>query len=316
MRFRALAVLALLTTTTNLLSAGTLPHEAVMDETVSLRPNLTPGYEARVVMEVTRTTTERLGMAPGGGKPPERTLSGEQKIGFLMKVVRSDENGAVVTLRIDDIDMKARTPRGEFAWNSADPRKPSDNTNLALTSSRSMLGATITLTLDKDGNITGSDNGGVNMPTGDLADYARLVVGSEEARARWSPILAPKKADATARVGDSWKLVEVMKNPPIGRFDTNMDLKLASADKRSARVEIAGNYTLVAFPEGATLLFDVKESKVAGSVDWDRTTGLFKTAELDLMIELQGTAQGLPIQRRTETNIKFRREPVPAPKSE
>jgi hypothetical protein len=315
MRFRALAVLATLTTT-SILPAGTLAFEAAMDEPVSLKPNLTPGYEARVVMEVKRTTTEKLGMAPGGGKAPERMLTGHQTIGFLMKVVRSDESGAVVTLRIDDIDMKASTPRGEFAWNSADPRKPGDNSNLALTVSRPMLGATITLTLDKDGNITGSDNGGVNMPTGDLADYARLVVGNEEARARWSPILAPKKADAIAKVGESWKLVEAMKNPPIGRFDTNMDLRLVSAEKRSARIEMTGNYSLAAFPEGATLLFEVKDSKVAGSIEWDRTTGLFKTAEFDLMIELQGTAQGLPIQRRTETIIKFRREPVSAARSE
>jgi hypothetical protein len=316
MRTRALAVLATLTTATNILAAGTAANGAAMDEPVSLKPNLTPGYEARVVMEMTRKTTERLGMNPGGGAPPERTLSGTQTVGFLMKVVRSDDAGAVVTMRIDDIETTATTPRGEFRWKSTDPRTPGDNNNLALTSSRPMLGATITFTLDKDGNVVSADNGGVNMPTGDLSDYARLVVGNEEARARWSPVFAPRKRDFSVKIGDEWSLVEAMKNPPIGQFNTNMNLKVATASKNTARVEVNGNYSLVAFPEGSTLLFEVKGSKVAGQIEWDRTVGLFKSAEFDLEIELHGAAQGLPIQRKTETKIKIRREPAPTPKGE
>lgn len=313
MRFRVSAVLAIAVSSSLAGAAAPMPSK---DEPVSLKPNYTPGYEARIVMETTRSFTQRLGMPLQDGKVPENTTSGEQKVGFLMKVVRSDDSGAVVTFRIDDIDFVAKSSRGEFAWKSTDPRKANDNANQALTTMRPALGATITFTFDKDGNILSSDNGGVNMPTGGFVDFIRLVVGNQETRARWSPILSPRKGDFMAAPGQSWTITESMNNPPLGKFTQTTELTLKSADEKSARIDVAGNFALGATDDGGAPTFNVESSSITGHIEWDRTVGLFSSAELHQTVELKGAAQGLPISFKTDTKIKFRREPVPATKAE
>lgn len=289
---------------------------AAQPQKVSLQPNFTPEYQARLIMETTRTSTRMLQLGPADAKPQENATSGQQTIEFLMRITRSDDAGSVVTLRVERIEMSAKTTRGEFEWKSTDPRTPGDNANLALTTMRPSLGAVLTFEFDPKGNVVKADNGGVQMPTGEIVDFIRLAVGTQEARARWSPLLAPKKDDFNAEIGQKWSHEEKLNNPPLGQFTATTEYTLKSADDSQAIIDLTGEYELGPGPDGQAPMFKIKDSSVTGSIVWDRTLGFFKSMELDQRIELEGNAQGIPLGFRTETNVKIRREeatPAKAP---
>lgn len=273
---------------------------------VSLQPSFTPGYEAKVIMETTRSVTLEVDM-PDGTKQ-DRTTSGQHTIDFLLKVVRSDSTGSTVTLRVDRIDMTAKSLRGDFAWKSTDPRSPNDANNRALTTMRPSLGATVTIDLDAKGNITKVDNGGVQMSPGDLADFINLVVGPADVRNRWSPVLSPRKDDFVAAVGQTWTGEERLTKPPFGIFVATTNYTLKSADEQQAIVTLDGKFTLEAAPDSPQKLFDVKESSMTGTLVWDRTVGMFKTYEAAQRLTLKGVGQGFSMGQRTETTVKIRRE--------
>ncbi len=281
------------------------------DKRVSLQPTFTPGYEAKVVMEMTRTSTRLLSLGPApDAKPQESSTSGHEVIDFLLHVVRSDEKASVVTLRVDRIEMSAKTMKGEFDWKSTDPREQGDNNNPVLSTMRPALGSTITFEFDPQGNVTKVDNGGVQLPTGELADFIRLAVGMPEVRARWSPIFSPRKGDFSVEIGQKWTGEEKINTPPLGAFTESRQYVLSSASDRLAVIDFTGSYALGPSAEGQAVMFKVKESAVTGSIHWDRTVGFFESMELDQRIELEGNAQGIPIGFRTETRFKIRREPA------
>jgi len=285
-------------------------------KSASLQPNFTPGYTAKVIMETSRKSTRVIKMGEAEAKPQESSTSGEQTIEFLLNVVRNDEKGSVVTLRVDRIEMDAKTIRGEFAWKSTDPRTPGDNTNVALSTMRPALGSTITIEFDAEGNVTNVGNGGVQMPTGEIVDFFRLAVGPAEVRARWSPVLAPRKGDFKVDLGQKWTGEEKLNTPPLGQFTEAREYVLSSISDRLAVINFTGNYTLGAGPDGQAPMFRVIDSAVTGSIHWDRTIGFFESMELNQRVELQGNANGFPIGFRTETSVKIRREAVSPPKAE
>ncbi len=291
---------------------------AATDEpkTVSLQPAFTPGYTAKVIMETTRKSTRILKMGEAEAKPQESSTSGEQTIEFLLTVARSDDKGSAVTLRVDRIEMAAKTIRGEFAWKSTDPRTTGDNTNTALSTMRPALGSTITIEFDAEGNVTNVGNGGVQIPTGEIVDFFRLAVGPAEVRARWSPVLAPRKGDFKVNLGQKWSGEEKLNTPPLGQFTETREYVLSSISDRLAVINFTGSYALAAGADGQAPMFLVTDSAVTGSIHWDRTVGFFESMELNQRVELQGNANGFPIGFRTETSVKIRREAAAAAKPE
>lgn len=301
-RLTRLGTLAIALTAT--IAAAATP--ATDPQKVSLQPSFTPGYETKVIMETTRSVTLEVDM-PDGTKQ-DRTTSGQHTIEFLYKVVKSDAAGSTVTLRIDRIEMTAKTLRGDFAWKSTDPRSPDDANNRALTTMRPSLGATVTIDLDAKGNVTRVDNGGVQMTPGDLADFINLVVGPADVRNRWSPVLSPRKGDFVAAIGETWSGEEKLTKPPFGIFVASTNYTLKSADDQQAIVALDGKFTLEAAPDSPQKLFDVKDSSMSGTLVWDRTVGMFKTYEAAQRLTLKGIGQGFSMGQRTETTVKIRRE--------
>lgn len=279
---------------------------AVEPEKVSLQPNFTAGYEAKVVMETTRTVALDVAM-PDGGKQ-EKTTSGQQTIEFLFRVAKADASGSSVTLRVDKIELSAKTLRGDFEWKSTDPRTAGDNANRALVTMRPALGATITIDLDAKGNVTRVDNGGVLTSPGELADFVNLLVSGPDVRNRWSPVLSPRKSDFVAGVGETWTGEEKMTKPPFGVFTSKTNYTLKSATDAEAVIGLSGEFTLDAAPDAPQKMFDVETSTVTGTLVWDRTIGLFKTLELEQRVSLRGNGQGFQMGQRTETKVKIRRE--------
>ncbi len=276
-------------------------------EPISLKPNLTPGHESVVVVETSRTSTILPMGLPGEGAQ-EKSTAGSHTIEYLMKVASSDATGSVVTLRVEKIEMTAKTAKAEYNWKSTDARGKNDVDNQVLTTMRPALGATITISLDPLGNVTKVDNGGVQIVTSDLTDFVRLVVGPHEVRSRWSPVLSPRKGDYNVEVGQKWTGEEKLDVPRFGQFTNTTNYELKSASDAEAIIDLQGSYSLGAGPDGQTPMFRVKNSSVVGTIVWDRVGGLLKTAEINQRVELEGNAQGIPLGFRTETKVKFRRE--------
>lgn len=279
---------------------------ATEPQKVSLQPTFTPGYESKLIMETSRSVTLAVDM-PDGTKQ-ERTTSGQHTVELLFRVVRSDDTGATISLRVDKIDFSAKSLRGDFEWKSTDERSSGDSANRALTTMKPALGATVTIDLDADGNVTRVDNGGVAIAPGDLADFITLVVGTTDVQNRWSPMLSPRKGEQTVSVGETWSTEEKLVKPPFGVFVASTDFTLKSATDEQAIVEMDGKFSLEAAPDAPQKLFDVKESSVDATLVWDRAAGLFKSYEVTQRVELKGIGQGFSMGQRTETIVKIRRE--------
>lgn len=240
---------------------------------VNLRPKFEKGQETRLKMDISNV------MSMGGQGPMAGTEQKlKQEIGLVLKVKDSDpEKGATVELVYESLKFKAEAAGNVMEFDSAQPVQKDEESMLA-PMMRPIIGATLTLLIDPQGNIT-SITGGENLVNQLTSEF----LNASQVKSRFGTIISPKHGDGLASVGEAWTNEDTLESP-MGKIITTTTHTLESAEGNSAKVSFKG--TSAPDPT-ASAQIKLKSSLSSGTYVWDTAAGMLQEMTFDQDVSLE-----------------------------
>ncbi|MEX2217819.1 MAG: DUF6263 family protein [Phycisphaerales bacterium] len=301
------------------------PPERALPGEVDLRPKFEKGQEVRFKLEMVSSTRQGgAGKPPAAptrrpARPPARSPGTRQPapeaeeggdsgpssstvtMGLRLKVVDvSAESGATVDLVIDTLKAKISAPGLTTEFDSAKPAKDGD---IAGAIFKSIAGQTMTLTVDRAGNIT-SVKGGEGLAA--LGQLAGGAAGGKPGDL-FSSIFSPKKTSGKARVGESWENTDTIESPLMGRFRMVTRHTLTSHRGGEASIDLRGRLE-PSSESGGDEPFTIKGSRHDGRYLWDTRAGMLRRMESTMSTEIEAKLGEQPTLSRSESKLTITRE--------
>jgi hypothetical protein len=277
------------------------------EDSFDARAKWVKGHQQKYTMEVDRTfktmATDEKAVAF------EQAQTIKQTIGVMFRIADVQDDVAVVYLTYTDINMTLVDPTNTYSFDSR-TRREKDSDNQLAGALRPLVGATITLRLNKAGEITGVGGNENYIAPGRLGQFAQQLAGTGALRNRWGPLFATKPGGGPVKPGESWTKVDDIDGGSMGVFKLSTTTTMESIESGIARAVIAGTFELPA-KEGETQMFSVKESEYEGRTLWNTADGLIDTAETKQKVGIAGAQQqGMALNVETETKVTmYRGEP-------
>lgn len=243
---------------------------------VDLRPRFKAGQEIKLALE----STERSKPA-GGGDAGEGAQTMSQSFDLTLKVREAQpEKGSKVDLRFDSMKMSGALAGVKFDFDSSRPAEQDDAMGSLL---RTMVGTTLALELDANGNVTGVTGEGV----GSLG--SALAGGDVNAASLLGSMLGPIRGEGDSgrhSVGESWTTSSQMMSP-AGSWTLVSTSTLRSAGGGKADIAIRGDVRL----EGGTQV-KIDRSSYEGTAQWDTEEGFLRSLETRLDVSYTRLVEG------------------------
>lgn len=287
-----------------------LPPAIGQPETrIDLRPKFEKGQQVRLKMEVTNTSTP-VGAAqaprPPGSRPPAanepNAPPGQRsriELGLRLKVQSvAPDRTATVDLVFDSVKMATKTRDLEVDFDSTKPSKGEEDLMCQLL--EPLVGSTLTLTVDKDGNIK-SVTGGEAF--GAIGQFLGSGGGAGDL---FGPLFSIKKGNGLVSVGESWEDVDRIDNSMLGKFKMTTKHTLRSAMGGSAEVDMSGRIE----PDseaGGEGVAKIRNSRYSGKYSWDTIQGMVKQMDSTMSVELEQDVGGTKTMTRNEAVTKVTR---------
>lgn len=265
---------------------------------VDLRPKFVQGQSVRLKMNVTNTSTP---VVPSPTRPPPTTTRPDQmrskmELGLALKVKSvSETREATVDLVFDTIKVSTHTKDQDIEFDSAKPNKDGDD--IAGLLFQNLAGSTLTLKVDRDGNIT-SVSGGEAF--GALGQFLGNGGGAGEL---FGPLFSIKKGNGTVSIGESWEDVDQIDNALLGKFKMTTRNTLRGVVGTDAMVDVVGK---IEPPSEAPQdgVAQIKTSQFGGKYSWDTTLGMLKQLDSTMTVNMETTVGGVKTTTRNESVMK------------
>ena len=168
---------------------------------INLRPKFTKGQVIKFKMNMTSSGTQNLPSIDRGQPLQPLKQSMSQEIGLSLKVTETTPNeNTKADLVYDTVKLSMTTPDGsKVEFDSTKP--PAGDADPIAMMLKSLVGLSMTLTIDKDGNITSVDSS--SSPLAD-AGMLKAFTGADVVKNLFGPITTTSKSNGEARVGESW----------------------------------------------------------------------------------------------------------------
>lgn len=246
---------------------------------VDLRPKFKKGQEIRFTLNLESAGKQ---VAPGAGDQTSTTTS--QQIGLLLRVGEANpETGATLDLVYESFKMSLKAPTGDVTFDSSKPADKDDPTDQVL---RSIVGLSLKVKVNPDGEITSVD-GGEDGLAGALAGQ---FTGADMIKGVFGPVFNVKPGKPKAAVGESWTTEDVLQG---GAASTRVKMvhTLRSLQGGNANIDINGSVTID--PSSGALKAGVKDSSITGKAVWDTERGMLSRLETDQKLTVETkSAQG------------------------
>lgn len=322
------------------------PQAHAQKQIVDLRPKWEKGQQIRYRMDLSsagKTTSgaQAAKPAPGGkaAKPAPRTPSRTpsrtnakpnpnadpgtdaepadaginleqsmlQSVDLRMKVVDANpEGGAVVHLIYDSLRVTMTSDGKKTEFDSAKPKEKDGNDPMAA-ALRPIVGATLILTLDRDGNITKVEGGENLLPAGLGGSAADGLANPNTVKETWGPIFTTRRSSGQAAVGDSWTTTDSMGASLIGSFLITTENRLKSHNSGNALVEFKGKITPGPESAGAGTGVQIKDSKHEGTYTWDTRRGQLKELNMTQNVNVEAQLAGTTITSKQDSKTTIKR---------
>lgn len=294
---------------------------------VDLRPRFERGQVIRFVMNVDSSTDQEIGTAddqplpgeihdnpkkkprrPGEPAAPEDLIKNSVEFGLVMKVREVGADGtAIVDLVIDSMKAKSAQSGDELEFDSTKPAKKGDEIDKGL---RVLVGTTMTMTVDRTGNITRVTGGEqLAMLGGSLtASGGGGLPGmpGSSGKGLFQSIFPVSSGPGQVQVGQEWKDESVIDSALIGEFRIANTHRLASAGGGTATVETKGTIKATSDnPAGPA--FQVKDSTLSGRYQWDTQTGMLREMTQTMQLTIDGTLMGQAMKSTSSSTMRVRR---------
>lgn len=272
-------------------------------QTVSLRPKFEVGEETRYRMAMRSSTAGGL---PGAADPAELKQLMEQTIGLKMKTVATDPEGSsTVEMVYESIKFSLDSAMMKTTFDSTKP-KTADGDDPVAAVMRSIVGTTMTVVFDRDGNIT-SVKGGESLAAaaGGMGGLVGGLTNAGQVRELFNNIFTIKRAKGSAEVGEKWKTEDAVDVGPLGKFTMTTESKLVRASGGRADVEFVG--TITPGPESAGAGVQIKDSAYTGSYVWDTRRGCLESMKSDQKIAIEGDVGGMKLSSKSDIKMEVTR---------
>ncbi len=208
------------------------------------------------------------------------------------EVIEPDpEIGPRVVLTIDELNVTIMDPRKALRFTSENEHMNVVGAGMTL-AMEPIVGAQLTLTLDKQGAIRKIEGADQLLREKELRKYAEHIVGDEAIDQLIQPIF---RALAQPSAGDDpapWSSSRVLEFPEFVTldFEEQWDLRRRRAGRATFRVESAAEASInEAYPEAF-----LADSRTIGSFTWDEMTGRLHHAEINrfYVVDLENDPDG------------------------
>lgn len=269
-------------------------------ETVDLRPKFEKGAEASYDLAVSADNQYTMGAASGDAQKQHV----EQTIGLKLVVKDVDaEKGATVDLIYESIKFKTEGGMMAAEFDSTQP-KDKDAGNMFAESFRPLVGMTLTLTIDKDGNVT-EVKGGEELSQGMAGQMLAGYTTKGGVRGLLGPIFSTRQAKGEANVGDTWTYEDIMPGSMLGQMKIVSTHTLKSVDAGLATIAVNGKIELKAADAGPKM--EMKEGAYDGNYIWDTKAGMLKSMKSTQVASMEGDMGSGPMSIKNNATTTLTR---------
>jgi hypothetical protein len=235
---------------------------------------------------------------PGGQpkEPAEPELKSRQEF-VLVFVVKDGQEGNDSIVDVTFESMKASSESRDYkeeydstkpepaGRSNLDPRLPASYDDPLLAAMKPLVGSTITLTVDPNGNIKDAKGGS------EWSSLAGLVGGGSPGEL-FRGILSPSSSPGLVRVGQAWETRDRVKTGVMGEFNMTTQSRLTSHAGALAHVDFKGAITPGSEGGPGDGTFQIKESTYQGRYAWDTERGFLKSMSSEQRIRLDAGMLG------------------------
>lgn len=263
---------------------------------VNLRPVWKKGQEVRFRVQLDSSLSDSAAQ--------DQNQSTRQDIGILLRCNDvNPEAGPSLELVYESLRITGKSPVGNINFDSTKPAKPDDPFDAIL---RSIVGLTLPVAMDKDGNITSV--GGAESGLGGA--LAGQFSGADTIKGLFGPIFSTKKTSGEAAVGESWTNDDTIQGS-AGAMRLVTTNTLESHANGKAVISMKGKVTLAPSSGGsgggAAPQASIRNSDISGRAVWDTEAGMLSSIDSRQRIEVQTQADGKTSTSMQDMTLKVTR---------
>ncbi|MEM1423291.1 MAG: serine hydrolase domain-containing protein, partial [Planctomycetota bacterium] len=248
---------------------------------------------------------------PGGGQ----SETFEHTIELELRVVRADEDGALIEARVLEIGVSSSSSlegAGVFPMGADD--EPSPISERYREAFAGAIDAVYTLVVDNTRTITA-----VRAPAGartgmsrDVRNAYERVLGADRLREALQPVLRPPGAPDAIRVGDEWAHASDERTA-LGRLTFTSVHRLDHVDDASAACTLVGSIAIDT--DGLGRRLTVERDEHTGALEWDVAAGVARSvrSDVDLRYSLSETP---PIRASVASSDRIERTERPTERTD
>jgi hypothetical protein len=222
-------------------------------------------------------------------------MSSKVTMGLKMKVVdTSPETGATVDLVIENLKASIQSQDTKMDFDSTKPGKSDD---VAAMLFQSIAGTTLTLKVDRNGNITSVTGGEALAALGQTGG-----AGAGKPGDLFSGLFSSGKSSGEAAVGESWENSDKIESPLMGGFRMITRHTLTALRGRDALVDVRGRIEAATEAPGSSP-FTIKNAHHEGRYVWDTQAGALRQMDSTMSSEIQAKIGEQEMLTRSESSM-------------
>lgn len=276
---------------------------------VDLRPRLEKGRVFRFKMDLSSTEKQTPPKDAQDPNVPAESVSATQDQEIVLKLTVKDNNvetGSTLELVYESLKMKISNPMlgdDPLEFDSTKPANANDPSGAAIAEMLgSVVGTALTISMDKDGNVT---NVAAPASASSLGDS---FTGKDVISGLVGQVFTLKKGDSVVRIGEKWTNDSVMA-AAWGRTRITTNNTLASHRGGKANITIDGSISMEPLSPGQPIAISIRNSKLDGNAVWSTDDGMLDSMTVSQNLDIDvstpgGQTKSQSSKRTTVTRVK------------
>lgn len=277
---------------------------ALAQQTADLRTRLTPGQTDRFEFFQEGRLTLTMPQVPGTGG--EQTVTQEMRV--ALKIDEANDDGATGTITFERFALTLSGGGMEAAFDSDDPESKDADNPIALML-RPLIGKSIGVVFDAEGNVTALTGVKDVLPAGALGGGLAGLLGEEGLKGGVTLITSSGSSGGVRRVGESWTSTDKIDVPEGGgALEMTTTHHLQSVRGEKATVTIEADLAKKRGDKDADASgVDLRTSTLEGRYEWDTERGMLNWLQFDRVIEFEVDRGGATSRVKQDVRTKVKR---------
>lgn len=298
------------------------PARAPQQGGVDLRPKFEVNQQLRYTLVLTNSSwgahpvgrnpatpgqrNRRPAQTPQQARPTDPDARSNVEFGLLLRTRDVTEGIATVDMTLETVKIKIQAQEMEIEFDStAKGGGQEGGGDMMAMAMQSIVGTTMTLKVDSNGNIKSISGGEGLAAVGQLG-----AQGAGNAGDLFGNIFTVKGTAGFASVGESWETESVVDSGLLNRFRITTRYTLSRMQGRDAVITMRGRYAIDSEGGGAAPSqgqATIKESNYSGNYIWDTASGSLKEMNSSMTAVAEANVGDETIETRNESVIKVTR---------